>query len=92
MAARTEPIIPDNPNWNRFRGSCPHYREKWYRGEQPDGFGGRLLYQSICLMNTPPETYDEQEKCMATKGKCWRVADAERAARAQRRREEAVAG
>ena len=83
--------FPDNPNWNRFKDACPFYRERWIRGEAEDGHGGRLLYQSICLMNTPPETYAEQEKCMAARTKCWRLAEAARAAKSGRKSAAAAA-
>jgi hypothetical protein len=32
------------------------------------------MYQVFCLMNTPPETLDEQEKCLASRTRCWRLA------------------
>jgi len=31
-----------------------------------------LLYQIICLQNTPPETEAEQGECMKTRTICWR--------------------
>lgn len=69
---RYGPIIPDNPNWHRSKGWCPFYRERWAIGQEPDGQGGRLLYQIICLQNTPPETEAEQGECMKTRTTCWR--------------------
>jgi len=46
------------------------YRERWAIGQEPDGQGGRLLYQIICLQNTPPESEPEQAECMKTRQKC----------------------
>jgi hypothetical protein len=31
-----------------------------------------LLYQIICLQNTPPESEAEQAECMKTRSTCWR--------------------
>jgi hypothetical protein len=41
-------------------------------GQEPDGQGGRLLYQIICLQNTPPESEAEQHECMKARTTCWR--------------------
>ena len=76
-----DPTIQDNPNWHRHRNWCPLYRERWSRGDEPDGQGGRLLYQIICLQNTPPETEAEQAQCMKARTTCWRVQQAARAAK-----------
>jgi hypothetical protein len=32
-----------------------------------------VLYHVICLQNTPPETLEEQESCLETRGACWRL-------------------
>ncbi|HEX8981192.1 MAG TPA: hypothetical protein VF792_00350 [Ktedonobacterales bacterium] len=65
----------DNPitsiNWRRHRRGCPHYRERWYSQselqlEQP-------MYQVFCGMNTPPGSIEEQEKCLSSKTRCWRL-------------------
>ena len=66
-------IIPDNPNWRRFRHACPHYREHWTADELADADGRPLLYQIICLQNTPPVSADEQQRCMQARKKCWRL-------------------
>jgi hypothetical protein len=70
--------IPDNPNWRRFRHACPYYRERWgVEGEV--GVDGRpLLYQIICLQNTPPLDDKEQDRCLRTRATCWRLAGAKR--------------
>ena len=72
-ARRSGPIIPDNPNWHRHKNACPFYRERWCIGDEPDGQGGVLLYQIICLQNTPPETEDEQALCMRARTTSWRL-------------------
>ncbi|HEY8477023.1 MAG TPA: hypothetical protein VIN09_09180 [Chloroflexota bacterium] len=68
-------VIPDNPNWRRHKGACPFYREHWCVGESlPDGEGdGSLLYQIICLQGTPPMTAEEQQRCMRSRHRCWRL-------------------
>jgi hypothetical protein len=71
-SVRSAAIIPDNPNWHRHKSWCPFYRERWCINE-PDGEGGRLLYQIICLQNTPPENEAEQARCMMTRKVCWRL-------------------
>jgi hypothetical protein len=32
-----------------------------------------LLYQIICLQNTPPENVAEQDRCMKSRSRCWRL-------------------
>ena len=48
-----------------------------------------LLYQIICLQNTPPETESEQAQCMKTRATCWRL---QQAARGAKKRAAASAG
>jgi hypothetical protein len=86
---RSDPIIPDNPNWHRHKNWCRFYRERWCIGSEPDGEGGMLLYQIICLQNTPPETESEQAQCMKTRATCWRL---QQAARGAKKRAAASAG
>ena len=79
--ANTQPdptVIPDNPNWHRFKMACPFYRERMGDGEQDEG--RLVLYHVICLQNTPPETLAEQEHCMAARSVCWRLKAAARRA------------
>jgi hypothetical protein len=78
-------IIPDNPNWHRFKMACPFYRERWIGDEVLEG--RTVLYHVICLQNTPPATIDEQQCCLESRTSCWRLrakrrprADAEPAA------------
>jgi hypothetical protein len=83
--------IPDNPNWRRHKSACPYYRERWFH-EDERGEDGLLLYQSICLQNTPPLTVEEQDKCMQPRRTCWRLQEAMRASRKKKPREAAAAG
>jgi hypothetical protein len=32
------------------------------------------MYQVYCGMNTPPESVEEQERCLTSKTRCWRLA------------------
>jgi hypothetical protein len=34
------------------------------------------MYQVYCMMNTPPETFEEQERCLASRTQCWRTGEA----------------
>ena len=65
-------VIPDSPNWHRFKMACPFYRERWI-GDGELHEGRPVLYHVICLQNTPPETIDEQEHCLEAKSSCWRL-------------------
>ncbi|MGE5334665.1 MAG: hypothetical protein ACM3N4_08195 [Nitrososphaerota archaeon] len=66
----------ENLNWRRHRHGCPHYRERWFASSDPEA--GEPLYQVFCLMNTPPETAEEQERCLSSRTCCWRIAEAAR--------------
>jgi hypothetical protein len=63
-------------NWRRHRNGCPHYRVRWY--PENDFAAGEPMYQVYCRKNTPPETFDEQEKCLNSRTECWRIAEARR--------------
>jgi hypothetical protein len=69
----------DGINWHRYRNGCPHYRVRWF--PRNDLAAGEPLYQVYCLMNTPPTSWDEQEKCIASRTECWRIAEARAAAK-----------
>ena len=69
-----ETPIKDKLNYRRHRGACPFYRENWSCESESDGSGGQLMYQIICLMDTPPVTPDEQPKCLHSPTSCWRLA------------------
>ena len=64
-------------DWRRHRHGCPQYRERWFPYSNPDA--GEPMYQVFCLMNTPPETWAEQDKCLASRAHCWRLTEASRA-------------
>ena len=70
--------LSENPaqsiNWRRHRNGCPFYRVRWYANS--DLAAGEPMYQVYCMMNTPPETFEEQERCLASRTQCWRIADA----------------
>lgn len=67
----------DSVNWRRYRSGCPNYRVRWFL--EGDYKEGGPIYQVYCLMNTPPETVDEQEKCLSSRAECWRIAEARKA-------------
>ena len=71
---RSTQTIQDNPNWHRHRNACPQYRERWTVDDEAGDEGCALLYQIICLQNTPPERPEEQDLCMRTRKVCWRLA------------------
>jgi hypothetical protein len=66
--------IKDNPNWRRHKGACANYRERWTALDETDDDGRVLLYQIVCLMDTPPIDADEQRLCMCATHGCWRLA------------------
>jgi len=63
-----------NINWHIHRRGCPHYRERWPVGS--DIHAGEPLYQVFCGQDTPPETREEQEKCLVSHRTCWRLTEA----------------
>ena len=65
--------IQDNPNWRRHKGACSNYRERWSGGFEAGDDGCKLLYQIVCLLGTPPETAQEQTRCMGATRGCWRL-------------------
>lgn len=70
--------IKDRIDLRRHKNACPFYREWW--NVYGDPRKGDTLYEVICLQGTPPESVDEQEKCMHSKTACWRLREAARAA------------
>jgi hypothetical protein len=52
--------------------ACPFYRERWI-GDGELHEGRTVLYQVICLQNTPQETIEEQQCCLEAKTSCWRT-------------------
>ncbi len=69
-------------DWRRHRHGCPDYRERWFPYSNPDA--GEPMYQVFCMRNTPPETWEEQDKCLASRTQCWRLAETRRAGQAAR--------
>lgn len=63
-----------NINWRRHHRGCPHYRERWF--PESDLGAGEPIYQVFCAKNTPPESVDEQDRCLSSKTRCWRLAAA----------------
>lgn len=63
--AGKEPVIQDNINYRRHRNACKHYREDWGADD--------ALYRCICLLDTPPETREEQDLCLKSRRGCWRL-------------------
>jgi hypothetical protein len=64
----------DSINLRRHRNACKYYREDW---RVPD-----VLYRCYCLLDMPPVTSEDQEKCLKAKDGCWRFKEAKDAARA----------
>jgi hypothetical protein len=83
---RSTPTIQDNPNWHRHRNACTQYRERWTVDDEAGDEGCALLYQIICLQNTPPITSEEQALCMQSRKTCWRLEAPETAGRRGRSR------
>ena len=52
--------------------ACPFYRERWL-GDGEVYEGRSVLYDVICLQNTPPATIDEQQDCLEARTSCWRL-------------------
>lgn len=65
--------IKDRIGYRRHKGACRFYRENWSCETESDGAGGQLLYQIICLMDTPPVTAEEQHMCLHSPTRCWRL-------------------
>ena len=66
----------EHADWRHHKQGCPNYRERWF--PQSDLEAGEPMYQVFCLLNTPPATLEEQEKCLASRTRCWRLVEAER--------------
>jgi hypothetical protein len=66
----------EHNEWRHHKTGCPNYRVRWF--PHSDTAAGEPLYQVFCLLNTPPRTLEEQDKCLASRTRCWRLAEAER--------------
>lgn len=64
--------IQDRGHYRRHRGACPYYRENWSAEPDPNAPGDQVLYQIICLWDTPPVTGEEQQRCLHAANRCWR--------------------
>lgn len=78
--------LHENPrehcDWRRHRHGCPNYRERWFPNSDPEA--GEPMYQVFCFLNTPPASREEQDRCLASRTRCWRlVAAAQRASTPQ---------
>lgn len=58
-------------DWRTYRTGCPHYRVRWL--VDTDTAAGEPLYQVFCAQNTPPETTEEQSRCLNSPHRCWRL-------------------
>ncbi len=66
-------MIRDQRRFRRHEGACPFYRENWIASEdQRNRKNEIVLYEIYCLREFPPETVDEQHRCMAAETRCWR--------------------
>ncbi|HEY7984859.1 MAG TPA: hypothetical protein VID73_11865 [Ktedonobacterales bacterium] len=77
--------LRENPrehcDWRHHKTGCPNYRERWFPGREP---GEALpMYQVFCFLDTPPVTFEEQERCLASRNGCWRLAAAQAAGAAR---------
>jgi hypothetical protein len=67
--------VRDDPrehcDWRRHKSGCPNYRERWFPHSDPAA--GEPMYQVFCLRNTPPISFEEQERCLASRLRCWRL-------------------
>lgn len=79
MTAELNEDPRERSDWRRHKNGCPFYRERWFPHSEPSA--GEPMYQVFCLMNTPPETLEEQDKCLASRTRCWRLAAAQTGAR-----------
>lgn len=68
-------MIKDQERFRRHKGACPYYRENWSQGEPRTSDGELVLYEIYCLKSWPPETPEEQTRCMASTRRCWRNAE-----------------
>ena len=77
---QVEYTIAEHPresiDWRRHRYGCPYYRERWFPDSVPEL--GEPMYQVYCMKDTPPESWDEQERCLASRARCWRSTAAKR--------------
>lgn len=56
--------MQDSNRFRRHPEGCRYYREDWTTTE--------VLYRSLCLLEMPPITAEEQVRCMTARAGCWR--------------------
>jgi hypothetical protein len=72
FVAGTIEIHPsENSNWRKHKNACPFYRERWFPCN--DAAAGEPMYQVFCMQDTPPVSWEEQDRCMHSKNGCWRL-------------------
>lgn len=71
-------MIRDEARFRRHKGACPYYRENWANGDQQTAQGESLLYEVYCLKGWPPETREDQDRCMCATQRCWRNRESHR--------------
>jgi hypothetical protein len=77
LSSTIETHPSENSNWRKHKNACPHYRERWFPGN--DIAAGEPMYQVFCMQGTPPITLEEQERCLRSKTCCWRLTTVENA-------------
>ncbi|GAC1325523.1 MAG: hypothetical protein NVS2B16_22900 [Chloroflexota bacterium] len=71
-------MFQDQERFRRHKGACPYYRENWVHGDQTTDEGEILLYEVYCLKGWPPQSTDEQNRCMGSSRSCWRNGESHR--------------
>ena len=60
-------------DWRKHHYGCPFYRERWFPNSMTEL--GEPMYQVYCMKDTPPESWEEQEKCLSSRARCWCLAE-----------------
>ncbi len=71
-------MFTDKERFRRHKGACPYYRENWVHGEEHTPQGETLLYEVYCLKGWPPESREQQDRCMCSATACWRNGESHR--------------
>lgn len=74
MSAELRENPREHCDWRHHKTGCPNYRERWFPHRDPGE--GLPMYQVFCFLNTPPATFEEQQRCIASRTRCWRLAAA----------------
>ncbi len=71
--------IKDLNSFRRHRNACPQYRERWLVDDGKRTADDEVvLYEVYCLLGMPPQTFDDQQKCMQRRVTCWRTGESVR--------------